>query len=66
MMGGKTPETCWTLNIRQDNGLKYCCVKLVIYLNCKMMHGLTNFKFMNFYLISLWSRRACCLQFERH
>jgi hypothetical protein len=22
-----------------------CCIRLVIYLNCTMMHGLTNFKF---------------------
>ena len=30
---------------RQDNKLKNCCIKLVIYLNCTMMHGLTNLKF---------------------
>jgi hypothetical protein len=28
----------------QDNKLKNFCIKLVIYLNCTMMHGLTNFK----------------------
>jgi hypothetical protein len=44
MMGGKTPETCWALNKRQDNKLENCCIWLVIYLNCTMMHGLTNFK----------------------
>jgi len=44
MMGGKTPETCWAVNKRQDNKLKNCCVWLVIYLNCTMMHGLTNLK----------------------
>jgi hypothetical protein len=33
MMGGKTPETCWTVNKRQDNKLKNCCIRLVIYLN---------------------------------
>ena len=33
-MGGKTPETCWAINKRQDNKLKNCCVWLVIYLNC--------------------------------
>jgi len=45
MMGGKTPETCWAVNKRQDNKLKNCCNRLVIYLNCTMMHGLTNLKF---------------------
>ena len=45
MMGGKTPETCWAVNKRQDNKLKNCCIRLVIYLNCTMMHGLTNLKF---------------------
>ena len=45
MMGGKMPETCWNVNKRQDNKLKNCCIRLVIYLNCTMMHGLTNLKF---------------------
>jgi len=45
IMGGKTPETCWAVNKRQDNELKNCCIRLVIYLNCTMMHGLTNLKF---------------------
>jgi hypothetical protein len=45
MMGGKTPETCWAVNKRQDNKLKNSCIRLVIYLNCTMMHGLTNLKF---------------------
>ena len=45
MMGGKTPETCWAVNKCQDNELKNCCIRLVIYLNCTMMHGLTNLKF---------------------
>jgi hypothetical protein len=45
MMSGKTPETCWAVNKRQDNKLENRCVWLVIYLNCTMMHGLTNFKF---------------------
>ena len=31
MMGGKAPETCWAVNIRQDNKLKNCCTWLVIY-----------------------------------
>jgi hypothetical protein len=33
MMGGKTPETCWAVNKRQDNKLENCCIRLVIYLN---------------------------------
>jgi hypothetical protein len=33
MMGGKAPETCWAVNERQNNKLKYCCTRLVIYLN---------------------------------
>jgi hypothetical protein len=45
MMGGKTSETCWAVNKRQDDKLKNCCIGLVIYLNCTMMHGLTNLKF---------------------
>jgi hypothetical protein len=45
MMGGRTPETCWAVNKRQDNKMKNCCIWLVIYLNCTMIHGLTNLKF---------------------
>jgi hypothetical protein len=30
MMGGKTPETCWAVNKRQDNKLKNCCIRMVI------------------------------------
>jgi hypothetical protein len=44
---GRTPETCWAVNKRQDNKMGNCCTRLVIYLNCTMMHGLTNIKFMN-------------------
>ena len=33
MMGEKTPETCWAVNKRQDNKLKNCCIRLVIYLS---------------------------------
>jgi len=33
MMGGKMPKTCWAVNRRQDNKLKICCIRLVIYLN---------------------------------
>jgi uncharacterized membrane protein YhaH (DUF805 family) len=47
IMGGKTPETCWAVNKRQDNKLKNCCIRLVIYLNCTIMQGLQilNFTF---------------------
>ena len=31
-MGGRTPETCWAVNKRQDNKLENCCIWLVIYL----------------------------------
>jgi hypothetical protein len=44
MMGGETPETWWAVNKHQDNKLKNCCIWLVIYVNCTMMHGLTNLK----------------------
>jgi len=44
MMDGKTPETCWAVNKRQDNKLENCWIWLVIYLNCTMMHGLTILK----------------------
>jgi hypothetical protein len=37
MIGGKTPETSWAVNKRQDNKLENCCIWLVIYLNCKML-----------------------------
>jgi hypothetical protein len=42
IMGGKTPETCWAVYGRQDNKLKNCCIRLVIYLNCTLIHGLTK------------------------
>jgi len=44
-MGGKAQETCWAVNKCQDNKLKNCCIRLVIYSNCAMMYGLTNLKF---------------------
>jgi hypothetical protein len=45
MMGGRTPETCWAVNKRQDNKLENFCVWLVIYLNCTIVHGLITLKF---------------------
>ena len=53
IMGGKTPKTCWAVNKRQDNKLKNCCIILAIYLNCRMMHGLTNLKSMQVYVPQL-------------
>ena len=47
VLGGKTPETCWAVNKRQDNKLENCCIWLMIYFNCTMMHGLTNRKSFN-------------------
>jgi hypothetical protein len=44
IMGGKTSETFWALNKRQDNKLENYWIWLVIYLNYTMMHGLTNLK----------------------
>jgi hypothetical protein len=44
MIGGTMPEACWAVNKHQDNILENCCVWLVIYLYCTMMHGLTNLK----------------------
>ena len=44
MMGRRKPETCWAVNKRQDNKLKNFCIWLVIYLNSRMMHVLTNLK----------------------
>jgi hypothetical protein len=32
-MDGRTPETCWAVNKRQDNKQENCCIWLVIYLN---------------------------------
>jgi hypothetical protein len=45
IMGGKTPETCWTVNKRQDNKLKNSRIRLVVYLNCTIMHGITKLEF---------------------
>jgi hypothetical protein len=50
MMGGRTPETSWAVNKRQDNTLENFCIWLVIYLNCTMMHGLTNLKSISYLL----------------
>ena len=49
MMGGRRPETCSAVNKRQDYKLENYCIRLVIYLNCTMMHGLTNLKEIQVY-----------------
>jgi len=48
IMGGRTPETCWAVNKCQENKLENCCIWLVIYSNCTMMHRLTNLKLYAF------------------
>jgi hypothetical protein len=53
MLGGRTPETCWSVDGRQDNKLKNCCIWMVICLNCTMMHGITNLKFILNMFLSL-------------
>jgi len=49
------PDVCLQLNMfvnkHQDNKLKNCCIRLVIYLNCTMMHGFTNLKFYIYILV---------------
>jgi hypothetical protein len=55
-MGGKKPETCLAVNKRQDNNLKNCCIWLVIYLNCTMLHGLTNLNIFVFYSLHFLAR----------
>jgi hypothetical protein len=57
MMGEKIPETCWAVNKRQNNKLENFCIWLVIYLNCTMMHGLTNFKWEGKFLYHLHTYR---------
>ena len=47
MMGGRTPETCWAVNKRQDNKLKNCCIWLVIYLNWNTI-GICHSTFVGF------------------
>jgi len=55
MMGGRTSETCWAVNKRQDNKLENCWIWLVIYLNYTMMHGLTNLKYTHTHTHVLWN-----------
>jgi hypothetical protein len=54
MMGGRTPETFWAVNKRQDNKMENCCIWLVIFFYCTMMHGLTKLKINNYKFIVLF------------
>jgi hypothetical protein len=65
MMGGRTPETCWAVNKRQDNKLENCCIWLVIYLNCTIMHGLTNLKFKNGIRYLVQEGKKACYSVEK-
>ena len=47
MMGIRTPEICWNVNKHQVINWKFVASGWLIYLNCMIMHGLTNFKFRN-------------------
>jgi len=59
MMGGKTHETCWAVNKRQDNKLGNRCIWLVIYLNFTVMHGLTKLKL----ILSLCTLLVRCMNY---
>jgi hypothetical protein len=50
--GSFPPEACWAVNERQDNKVENCCIRLVIYLNCTVMHRLTNLKFKTHFMSS--------------
>jgi len=50
-MGGRTPESCWAVNKRQDNKLGNCCIWLVIYLRrtqyfhiASILHSVNEYK----------------------
>jgi hypothetical protein len=45
MVGGKTPETCWAANKRQNNKLKNWCIRLVIYLKVRWCTDLQTLNF---------------------
>ena len=50
-MGGRTPETRWAVNKRQDNKMENSCIWLVIYLNCFLIVFLNGkFKIMSQHL----------------
>jgi hypothetical protein len=42
--GRENARNMWAVNKRQDNKMENCCIWLAIYLNCTVMHGLTNLK----------------------
>jgi hypothetical protein len=70
MMGGKTPETCWAVNKRQDNILKHCYIWLFTYLNCTMMHGLKTLNCSCHFCLTVLLQQfavnlaSCCLYSE--
>jgi hypothetical protein len=45
MMGARTPETCWSVNKRQNNKLKIFCIWLVIFLNVRWCTDLQTLNF---------------------
>jgi hypothetical protein len=55
MTGGRTPETCWAVNKRQDNKLEKCFIWLVIYLNSAHIGGFTQ---------SSWAKWGVSVCFE--
>jgi len=59
MMGGRTPETFWAVNKRQDNKLENCCIRLVIYLNSAIMltNTVKNIKYSNLFSRTQWHFR---------
>jgi len=50
-MGVRTPETCWAVHKRQT--WEIVASSWLIYLNCVMMHGLANFRFVTFVRLSI-------------
>jgi hypothetical protein len=62
MMDEITPETYWAVNKRQDNKLENICFWLVIYLNCTMVHGISNLKKRTNWYNRL-SRNVCIYHF---
>jgi len=43
------PDIYLQLNMFRDNKLENCCIWLVIYLNCTMMHGLKNLEIKRYF-----------------
>jgi hypothetical protein len=65
MMGGRTPQTRWAVNKRQDNKLKDCCIRLVIWIVrwCTDLQNLNTsilFKFKSNLLVKESILVECC------